>query len=491
MADVWGLEVVKGREIGREYPVGPGRHVLGNAINGEPGIDLSTQEGASPRRMAGRQAVVEATAEGLSLRDLESPGGTFVNRQRLLADRPRPLEAGDIVQVGSVQLKVVKRAGRPPATAQKAADATSTKPLSETKPTVAARPSPGLPAPFVLAGGAGCRSWDDFLTVSAQQWKGLCDEVTSGRIDAYLRTIGRDDLRPDPKIASPDERLDAWLGRLPTLKTPAPELDVHPTTVRVRAVPGGGVTRARFTVTNTGYRLLRTNLRIEPTEAGWVKILPPAGSGPFVTSETTDVGLEVEIPETLTAPKNTWIEVSSNGGTARVEVRLEPQVRADADAPPDGAAALAGNIDLSGWLARMPVPQRVAGGVALGAIGRLLIGLGDRFGGWLGFENAITPGLAGPALVGVILGGLLGRRFATRRGGAGDGIPGAFAGAFAGLLAATVGVAGCRAIEPLFAGLVANTLVASILWAGLGALLAVASAWRFPHVETPKTEGAP
>ena len=61
-------------------------------LNGEPGIDLGAEEGASPRRMAAKQAQVDCAAEGLSLRDLDSPGGTFVNRQRVLPGQARPLQ---------------------------------------------------------------------------------------------------------------------------------------------------------------------------------------------------------------------------------------------------------------------------------------------------------------------------------------------------------------------------------------------------------------
>ncbi len=52
----WSLEVVRGRQAGRAYTLGPGETVVGNALNGQPGVDLKDQEGDSPRRMAGRHA---------------------------------------------------------------------------------------------------------------------------------------------------------------------------------------------------------------------------------------------------------------------------------------------------------------------------------------------------------------------------------------------------------------------------------------------------
>src|SRR3954454_12923042 len=96
----WALEVVRGKDTGRLYALNGSELVLGNALGGEPGIDLSDQEGNSPRRMAARQAKLECSAAGVTLRDLDSPGGTFVNRQRILSGQDRVLQEGDLIQLG-------------------------------------------------------------------------------------------------------------------------------------------------------------------------------------------------------------------------------------------------------------------------------------------------------------------------------------------------------------------------------------------------------
>ncbi|MCA1685473.1 MAG: FHA domain-containing protein [Planctomycetia bacterium] len=304
----WGLEVVRGREVGRVFPIGPGPSVLGNALEGEAGIDLGAQETASPRRMAARQARVECSADGFSLLDLDSPGGTFVNRQRVLPGQARGLQPGDVIQLGAVQLRVV--AGESPAKATAA-------PPAQPAPAKATRPG-SLATPFAIAGGAACRTWDDFLTVSAQSWSALRDELTSGRLGTFLRAAGRDDLVPPPAPAkSADERLDEWLGRLPTTRPAHPDLDVHPTVVRVRAPAGGGTTRSKVVVTNTGYRLLRSNVRVEPPETGWVRVDPRLARGAFTTAESTEITLEVEIPEALTSSLSAFVVVESNGGNRR------------------------------------------------------------------------------------------------------------------------------------------------------------------------------
>ena len=125
----WVLEVVRGRDVGRRYPVGPGETMLGNALAGAPGFDLADQESNSPRRMAGRHACLTSTGECSRIRDLESPGGTFVNRQRLLAGQARPLQPGDLIQLGGVQLEVKRE-----------------EPASNAQTTPPSQPLPQLPA---------------------------------------------------------------------------------------------------------------------------------------------------------------------------------------------------------------------------------------------------------------------------------------------------------------------------------------------------------
>jgi len=312
----WSLEVVRGREVGRAYPVRPGEVVLGNALNGAAGLDLVLQEGDTNRRMAARQARLDCSARRLVLRDLASPGGTFVNRQRLPPGQSRALEPGDVIQLGGVQLKVV--AGTPvnPASAptsalkpappptQAARARSSTQPRPDPARTSPAAPTtPGrLPAPFTLETGTVCRTWDDFLTVSAQGWAALRDELTTERLAAFLAANRLGAMIPAADApGTPDERLDAWLATLPTTRTAPPELDVHPETLAIRAVPGGGVTRQCVRIANTGYRLLRSTARVEPATTSWIRLPPEFTLVPFVTVEETDLPVEVEVPKAVDA----------------------------------------------------------------------------------------------------------------------------------------------------------------------------------------------
>ncbi|MHC5544692.1 FHA domain-containing protein, partial [Singulisphaera rosea] len=183
----WSLEVIRGRDTGHTYALAPGEMVLGNALNGTPGLDLGRHEGDGPRKMAARQASLRRSEQGLALQDLESPGGTFVNRQRLLPGQSRTLQLGDVIQLGSVQLKVVGPSHPvSPEPISPSAVAPPSKPnppppIPSTTTTTVASKASTLPTPFVLASGATCRTWDDFLTISAQRWASLRDELSSGR----------------------------------------------------------------------------------------------------------------------------------------------------------------------------------------------------------------------------------------------------------------------------------------------------------------------
>jgi pSer/pThr/pTyr-binding forkhead associated (FHA) protein len=103
----WSVAVVRGAGPGRRYAIAPGRVVLGRGPRA--GLDLSIHEPPNaPRRLAERQAELELSGANLAIRDLGSPGGTLVNRVRLTGAASRPLAAGDVIQLGPVQLQVIQ-----------------------------------------------------------------------------------------------------------------------------------------------------------------------------------------------------------------------------------------------------------------------------------------------------------------------------------------------------------------------------------------------
>ncbi len=515
-AKAWSLEIVRGRETGRVYALQPGETTLGNALNGDRGIDLAAQEGEGPRRMAARHAVVSQSTSGLSVRDLDSPGGTFVNRQRILAGQSKPLQPGDLIQLGGVQLKVVERldapAARPqspPPLSKPQSPSPSTKPQApppQAKPQAAAvkpkavapvpvaapAPSPAiasakpvpssepkapvtspiaLPVPFVLASGATCKTWDDFLTISAQRWPALRDELTSGRLATFLRSIHR----PVPHSAgTPDEQLDAWLGTLATSRLAEPEVDVHPQKVIIKASAGGGVTRQTIKLTNTGYRLLRAKVRPSDRDAGWIKIEPAYAHSGFVVLEQADVPFEVEIPESLDSPRVGTLLVESNGGNRQVEVRIE---RPAAVGLPDFGPTeeVSTGTSVGDYLAHLPFHLRIVLGIFAGVLIRALVFASTLIG---------NPGttLLQPAIVFATLGAGFAALLALKRGTGGDVLTSGFAGGCVGVFAAALTIASCRAVEPMLgAALSSSPIVLELLWAALGAGLASFSMLLVPY----------
>jgi predicted component of type VI protein secretion system len=101
------LVVVRGLKSGAEYPIYEGDNYLGRADEKPVDIDLEIHE--PPERIwTSRQHALITCANGvLEIQDLNSANGTYVNRNRVLPMKKQRLQANDVVQVGSVQLKLV------------------------------------------------------------------------------------------------------------------------------------------------------------------------------------------------------------------------------------------------------------------------------------------------------------------------------------------------------------------------------------------------
>jgi hypothetical protein len=100
------LAVLRGKRIGEEYPLYEGHNFIGRADEKPVDIDLEDQE--DPDRIwASRQHAVITLEEGrLIIEDLNSANGTFVNRVRIHPGQKRPLKVNDVIQIGTVQMKI-------------------------------------------------------------------------------------------------------------------------------------------------------------------------------------------------------------------------------------------------------------------------------------------------------------------------------------------------------------------------------------------------
>ncbi len=100
------LVVVRGERANVAFPLMPGKNYLGRTGEKPIDMDLTGQEPIERIWTSRQHAVVEFEDGGLAVEDLVSLNGTFVNRTRLHPGQPRGLQPGDIVQVGTVQLRV-------------------------------------------------------------------------------------------------------------------------------------------------------------------------------------------------------------------------------------------------------------------------------------------------------------------------------------------------------------------------------------------------
>jgi pSer/pThr/pTyr-binding forkhead associated (FHA) protein len=471
----WSLKVVKGTQPGLVYALGAGEVVLGNSV-GSSGIDLAQQEGNGPRRMAPRQASVTTGQGTTRIRDLDSPGGTFVNKKRLLPGQAHDLKPGDVIQLGGVQLEFVNGS----ATAAKPPVNPASAPL---KPSSGAAPG----SPFVLKSGGSCRGWDDFLTVSAQRWKDLREELTSGRLADYCASIGRSDLSPSKSSAgSPDERLDAWLHGLPSQTPCRAELDLHPIAITVKS-GGGGTVRRSARITNIGFGILRAKARIEPADATWLRIAAPHAGDEFTTIEGVEIGIEVDVPDEKNASRSASLVIEGNGGTVRLPVRIEPAKAAtDSIEPSHENEPVWSTPPWRSWLEKVPGRRRLLLGGLTGLLGRFMIaGLGAVAGS--GFGGAAA--LPGAALAAALAGGVWGLRVALKRGDLSDAPFGLFAGGVGGVIVALFAVALCQSIEPLLGSWLGNNpLAQSALWGLIGTAIV---AWSIKLVPPLIEEAKP
>jgi hypothetical protein len=338
-----------------------------------------------------------------------------------------------------------------------------------------------------MAGGAQCRTWDDFLVLSAQRWAAVRDELMSGRLAEYLRKIQRPELVPHITPDRPaDDQLDEWLARLPANVKSAPELEVHPESLVVYAKTGGAVTVQSLRVANVGYRLLRWTSRVEPPDAPWVRLRPEHNGQPVQTIEHTDLPVELTLPELIDRPLRALIVIESNGGAKRIEVRIERPVEQVLIA--EGATGgVTGNPAWGGLLlekmARLRPGARLAVG-SLGAVGlRLLIVLMNLVPIGRSGSGLLEPRLVSVSAVMVASGVLVALALLRGRGEARDRPAAAFAGGALGLLAAAFWFASIQSAEKTL-GAWSNSLpILALFWAAVGALIALLSLILVPHRE--------
>jgi hypothetical protein len=101
------LEVVRGEKLGSAFPVLEGRNIVGRMVNSPVDIDLTGQEPPERVWTSRQHACVIFDGKTVVLEDMNSLNGTFVNRQRVFPGQQRVLQPNDVVQIGTVQLRML------------------------------------------------------------------------------------------------------------------------------------------------------------------------------------------------------------------------------------------------------------------------------------------------------------------------------------------------------------------------------------------------
>jgi len=99
--------VVRGLKVSVEYPVAEGPNYIGRWDSEVVEIDLSDQEPADRVWSSRRHALLNLSSGLMTIEDLHSLNGTFVNRRRLYPGQTRALAANDVILIGTVQLQVL------------------------------------------------------------------------------------------------------------------------------------------------------------------------------------------------------------------------------------------------------------------------------------------------------------------------------------------------------------------------------------------------
>jgi hypothetical protein len=100
------LIVLRGLKINTEYPLYEGHNFIGRADEKPVDIDLEEQEQPDRIWSSRQHALITFEENRLFIEDLNSSNGTFVNRTRVHPGQRRPLQVNDIIQIGTVQMRV-------------------------------------------------------------------------------------------------------------------------------------------------------------------------------------------------------------------------------------------------------------------------------------------------------------------------------------------------------------------------------------------------
>jgi hypothetical protein len=101
------LIVLRGQRQSVEYQIYEGDNYIGRADDKAVDVDLEDQEPPDRIWSSRQHAVITFESGHMSIEDLNSTNGTYLNRSRIEPGKKVPLSLNDVIQIGTVQLKVV------------------------------------------------------------------------------------------------------------------------------------------------------------------------------------------------------------------------------------------------------------------------------------------------------------------------------------------------------------------------------------------------
>jgi pSer/pThr/pTyr-binding forkhead associated (FHA) protein len=101
------LIVLRGQRQNVEYQIYEGDNYIGRADDKAVDLDLEDQEPPDRIWSSRQHAVISFENGAMAIEDLNSTNGTYLNRTRIESGKKIPLACNDVIQIGTVQLKVV------------------------------------------------------------------------------------------------------------------------------------------------------------------------------------------------------------------------------------------------------------------------------------------------------------------------------------------------------------------------------------------------
>ena len=106
------LEVIRGEKLGVGFPILEGKNVLGRTVHQPVDIDLTAQEPVERVWTSRQHTCIQFDGRVVLIEDLNSLNGTFVNRTRLFPGQQRVLQPNDVIQIGTVQMRLTVQTER-------------------------------------------------------------------------------------------------------------------------------------------------------------------------------------------------------------------------------------------------------------------------------------------------------------------------------------------------------------------------------------------